>query len=50
MEWSATEEELKQLKEQAKLVKDAEEKFKSIDSQTNRTLPLGFGRIDFRDK
>lgn len=50
MQWSATEEELKQLKEQEKLVKDAEEKFKSIDSQTNRMLPLGSGGIDFRDE
>ena len=40
MQWGATEEELKQLKEQEKLVKDAEEKFKSVDSETNRTLPL----------
>ena len=40
MQWGATEEELKQLKEQEKLVKDAEEKFKSLDSETNRILPL----------
>lgn len=46
MQWSATEEELKQLKEQEKLVKEAEEKFKSIDSETNRTLPPGYAEID----
>ena len=44
MQWGATEEELKQLKQQEKLVKDAEEKFKSVDSDTTRT-PLRVCRL-----
>jgi hypothetical protein len=41
MQWGGTEEELRQLKEQEKLLNDAEHKFKSLDSDTNRTTSLG---------
>ena len=40
LQWGGTEEELKQLKEQEKLLKDAEEKFKSLDSETNRNISI----------
>ena len=40
LQWRGTKEELRQLKEQEKLSKDAENKFKSFDSETNRTAPL----------
>lgn len=42
LQWGGTEEELKQLKEQEKLLKDAEEKFKSLDSETNRNISISY--------
>jgi len=50
IQWGATEAELKQFKEQENLVKNAEDKFKSIDSESNRTLHLRFGGIDVRNE
>jgi hypothetical protein len=40
LQWGGTEEEIKQLKEQEKLLKDAEEKFKSLDSEPTRNIPI----------
>ena len=39
MQWSGKEEELRQLKEQEKIIKEAQEKFKTIDSESNPGIP-----------
>jgi hypothetical protein len=38
--FTSTEEELKQLKENEKLLKEAEDKFKSIEAESNGIIPL----------
>jgi hypothetical protein len=38
VQWSGSEEELKQLQQQERLLKETEEKIKSLDSETNGTF------------
>ena len=38
VQWSGSEEELKQLQQQERLLKETEEKLKSLDSETNGTF------------
>jgi hypothetical protein len=42
-QWGGSEEELRQLREQEKLLKEAEEKFKSVDSGTTNSNTLKNG-------
>ena len=42
VQWSGSEEELKQLQQQERLLKETEEKIKSLDSETNGTPPTNY--------
>lgn len=45
MQYGGTEEEIRQLKEQEKLLKRAEEKFKSLDSDVKGPILTGLGSL-----
>lgn len=45
MQFGGTEEEVRQLKEQEKLLKQAEEKFKSLESDVKGSILTGLGSL-----